>query len=51
MYRFKCFDYSHDTHKWGIEYASDEDGVEILDVQWFETEQARDQAFNTAPQE
>ena len=42
-YIFKCFDYSHDTHKWGIEYALDPDGENLVDVEWFKTEQERAQ--------
>ena len=47
-YIFKCFDYSHDTHKWGIEYALDPDGENLVDVEWFKTEQERDDAAASA---
>ena len=45
-FRFKCYDYSHGTHKWGIEYATDPDGENLVDVEWFETEHERNAAFN-----
>jgi hypothetical protein len=45
-FKFRCYDYSHPTHKWGIEYASDPDGEDIVDVEWFTTEQEREQTFN-----
>lgn len=46
IFKFKCFDYSHNTHKWGIEYSNDIEGIDIVDVEWFATEQERNQAFN-----
>lgn len=42
-YKFPCYDHSHATHKWGIEYANDANGEEIVDVEWFTTKEERDQ--------
>ena len=44
-FRFACYDYSHNTHKWGIEYANDEDGNDVVDVEWFTTKEERDQVM------
>lgn len=46
VFKFKCYDYSHNTHKWGVEYANDADGTDIVDVEWFTNEQQQNQAFN-----
>lgn len=45
VYKFHCYDSTHDTHKWGIEYSTDEDGDNIIDVEWFATEQERNSAM------
>jgi hypothetical protein len=44
-HKFPCEDLAHDLYKWGIEYATDSDGDEIVHIQWFTTEKERDQAI------
>jgi hypothetical protein len=44
-FKYKCYDYTHPTHKWGIEYSNDADGNDIIEVEWFTTESDRDQAM------
>ena len=41
QHNFPCYDDSHPTHKWGVEYSNDEDGDDIVHVEWFTTEQAQ----------
>jgi hypothetical protein len=41
-FKFPCEDLAHATHKWGIEYSNDEDGNEIVHVEWFTAEEDRD---------
>ena len=40
-YKFPCEDLAHATYKWGIEYSNDEDGDEVVHVEWFTTEEER----------
>jgi len=42
QYKFPCEDFSHTTHKWGVEYSNDKNGDEILHVDWFTTKEDRD---------
>lgn len=43
----KVFDYTHETHQYGIEVITEQDGeyLDTVDVFWFSTEQERDQEF------
>jgi len=41
QYKFPCHDHTHATHKWGVEYSNDEDGDDVVHVEWFTTEQAQ----------
>jgi len=43
QYKFPCKDLTHATYKWGIEYSNDEDGDEVVHVEWFTTEEERNQ--------
>ena len=45
-HKFPCEDLAHESYKWGIEYATDSDGDEIVHIQWFTTEKERDQAIS-----
>jgi len=45
QYKFPCEDLTHDTYKWGIEYSNDEEGIEVVHVEWFTTEQERNQTL------
>ena len=45
QYKFPCHDDSHPTHKWGVEYSNDEDGVDIVHVEWFTSEIAQIEAL------
>ena len=44
MYKFKCNELGHE-YPFGIEYSDDNDGLDVLHVQWYKTEQERDIAF------
>lgn len=48
QYKFPCEDLAHATYKWGIEYSNDEDGDEVVHVEWFTTEEERNQVLNGA---
>ena len=41
QYKFPCYDDSHPTLKWGVEYSNDQDGEEIVHVEWFASESAQ----------
>jgi hypothetical protein len=43
QYKFPCEDLAHASYKWGIEYSNDEDGDEVTHVEWFTTEEERNQ--------
>jgi hypothetical protein len=43
QYKFPCEDFAHNSYKWGIEYSNDVDGDEIVHVEWFTTEEERNQ--------
>ena len=43
QYTFPCDDLAHDVYKWGIEYSNDIDGNEVVHVEWFTTEEERNQ--------
>lgn len=43
--KFKCEQPNHEL-PFGIEYSEDDDGLEILHVEWFATESERDAAFD-----
>lgn len=43
QYKFPCEDLSHGIYKWGIEYSNDQDGDEIVYVEWFTIEEERNQ--------
>tara|TARA_R110000868_G_scaffold158875_1_gene387230 strand:+ start:378 stop:602 length:225 start_codon:yes stop_codon:yes gene_type:complete len=45
QYKFPCDDLAHDSYKWGIEYANDIDGDEVVHVEWFTTEEERNQVI------
>ncbi len=45
QYKFPCYDDSHPTHKWGVEYSNDEDGDNIVHVEWFTSEIAQIKAL------
>jgi hypothetical protein len=45
QYKFPCEDLAHATYKWGIEYSNDEDGDEVTHVEWFTTEEERNQVI------
>jgi len=45
QYKFPCYDDSHPTHKWGVEYSNDEDGDDIVHVEWFTSEIAQIKAL------
>lgn len=45
QYKFPCDDFAHDLYKWGIEYANDIDGFEVVHVEWFTTEEERNQVI------
>ena len=45
QYKFPCEDLAHATYKWGIEYSNDEDGDEVVHVEWFTTEEERNQVL------
>ena len=45
QYLFPCNDLAHATHKWGIEYSNDEDGDEVVHVEWFTTKEERNQVL------
>jgi hypothetical protein len=45
QYKFPCEDLAHGTYKWGIEYSNDEDGDEVVHVEWFTTEEERNQVL------
>ena len=45
QYKFPCYDDSHPTHKWGVEYSNDEDGDDIVHVEWFTSEIAQIEAL------
>jgi len=45
QYKFICEDLAHASYKWGIEYSTDIDGDEVVHVQWFTTEDERNQAM------
>ena len=48
QYKFPCEDLAHATYKWGIEYSNDEDGDEVVHVEWFTTKEERNQVLNGA---
>ena len=48
QYKFPCEDLAHGKYKWGIEYSNDEDGDEVVHVEWFTTEEERNQVLNGA---
>ena len=41
QYKFPCYDDSHPTLKWGVEYSNDQDGDEVAHVEWFASESAQ----------
>jgi len=43
QYKFPCEDLEHAPYIWGIEYSNDEDGDEVTHVEWFTTEEERNQ--------
>ena len=43
QYKFPCEDLAHASYKWGIEYSNDEDGDEVTHIEWFTTEEERNQ--------
>jgi hypothetical protein len=45
QHKFPCEDLAHATYKWGIEYSNDEDGDEVTHVEWFTTEEERNQVL------
>jgi len=45
QYKFPCDDLAHDSYKWGIEYANDINGEEVVHVEWFTTEEERNQVL------
>jgi len=45
QYKFPCEDLAHDLYKWGIEYANDIDGDEVTHVEWFTTEEERNEVI------
>jgi hypothetical protein len=47
QYKFPCHDDSHPTHKWGVEYSNDEDGDEVVHVEWFTSEIAQTAALKS----
>jgi len=47
QYKFPCYDDSHPTHKWGVEYSNDEDGDDIVHVEWFTSEIAQTVALKS----
>jgi hypothetical protein len=47
QYKFPCHDDSHPTHKWGVEYSNDEDGDEVVHVEWFTSEIAQTVALKS----
>jgi len=49
QYKFPCEDLTHATHKWGIEYSNDEDGDEVVHVEWFTLEAERDSVMRGEP--
>ena len=46
QYKFPCYDDSHPTLKWGVEYSNDQDGDEVVHVEWFTNQEAQIQALN-----
>ena len=44
-YKFPCEDLAHAEYKWGVEYSNDEDGAEVVHVEWFTTEEERNQVL------
>ena len=49
QYKFPCEDLAYATHKWGIEYSNDEDGDEVVHVEWFTLEAERDSVMRGDP--
>jgi len=45
QYKFPCEDLAHAEYKWGVEYSNDEDGAEVVHVEWFTTEEERNQVL------
>ena len=43
--KFRCYEEGNEL-PFGVEYANDEDGVEILHVEWFKTEAEQDAAMS-----
>lgn len=45
QYTFPCEDLDHGIWKWGIEYSNDEEGNEVTHIDWFTTEEERNQVL------
>jgi len=43
QYKFTCEDLEHAPYIWGIEYSNDKEGDEVTHVEWFTTEEERNQ--------
>ena len=50
LYAWLVEDLSHKEYPYGIELSEDEEGNEILDVEWYATEEDRQRAINGSPE-